>query len=157
MHRFLFLIVPLMVFSCSESGKLADEMRNIPDAKWNYNQIPDFMFEVKNPNMTHNAYLKLRIFKDYQYENIYVLTHFRDSDGKIISTQKKNFTLTDSYGKPTGKASGNNINYELPLFENMKLNKAGKYFIAIEQNMRDSVILGVESIGIKVKEGNPVF
>lgn len=157
MLRLLLLLIPVVLLSCSESGKLSDEMRNIPDAKWNYNQIPDFMFEVKNPSLTHNAYLKLRIFKDYQYENIYILTHFRDSEGKIISTLKKNFTLTDSYGKPTGNVSGNNISYELPLFENMKLNKAGKYFIAIEQNMRDSVILGVESIGIKVKEGNPVF
>jgi hypothetical protein len=33
----------------------------------------------------------------------------------------------------------------------------GQYFIAIEQNMRDSIINGVESIGIKIKEGEPIF
>ena len=38
-----------------------------------------------------------------------------------------------------------------------KANKPGVYFIALEQNMRDSAISGIQSIGIKVKEGNPVF
>ena len=33
----------------------------------------------------------------------------------------------------------------------------GQYFIAIEQNMRDSIIKGVESIGVKIKEGEPIF
>jgi hypothetical protein len=43
------------------------------------------------------------------------------------------------------------------MFSNRKMEGAGQYSVALEQNLRDSVVNGIESIGIKIKEGNPVF
>jgi hypothetical protein len=80
----------------------------------------------------------------------------RTPDGKI-QTKRVNFTLTDDLGRPLGKSTGNSIDYELPMFSNRKMEGAGQYAVAIEQNLRDSVVNGIESIGIKIKEGNPVF
>ena len=131
-------------------------MRDIPDAKWGYNQIPDFKFTVNNAGIYHEIDLKLKVFKNYPFENLYLLTHIKDPDGKITS-QRINFTLADITGKPTGNISGNSVTYELPLIKEFKANKSGVFFIAIEQNMRDSVINGMQSIGVKVKEGNPIF
>lgn len=156
MSRLLFAAVVLFLFSCTEEGKIADQMTEIPLSKWNYNQIPDFAFNVDHSNLYHDFFLKLRIQKSYPYENLYLLAHIRNPDGKV-STQRVNFTLTDSEGKPLGKSSGDYISYELPMFKDKKLGSNGKYFIALEQNMRDSVVFGVESIGIKIKEGPPVF
>ncbi|MDP2174962.1 MAG: gliding motility lipoprotein GldH [Bacteroidota bacterium] len=154
---FVFLIVSLSFYSCTEKGKIADEMKNIQNNKWTYQNRPDFAFTVTNPNLYHNFYLKLRVEKSYPYENLYILAHMKDPMGRE-STQRVNFTLMNEEGKPLGNISGNSINYELPIFKNKKLTGgAGLYFFAIEQNMRDSVINGIESIGIKVKESEPVF
>ena len=156
MSRSFLAGMAFLFFACSEEGKIADQMTEIPLSKWNYNQIPDFAFNVDNTGKYHDFYLKLRIQKSYPYENLYLLAHIRDPNGKV-ATQRINFTLTDAEGKPLGRTSGDYISYELPMFRNRKLDVGGQYFIALEQNMRDSVVFGVESIGVKIKEGTPVF
>jgi gliding motility-associated lipoprotein GldH len=158
MLRFLGIaFLTIFIFSCTEKGKIADEMKDIPNNYWTYENRPDFSFNVSNPNLYHDFYLKLRVEKSYPFENLYILAHMKDPMGKE-SVQRVNFTLTNDEGKPLGDISGNYVNYELPIFKNKKmLGGPGLYFFAIEQNMRDSVIKGIESIGIKVKEGDPVF
>ncbi|MDI1235051.1 MAG: gliding motility lipoprotein GldH [bacterium] len=142
--------------ACTDKAIVVDEMRDIPKASWAFNQIPDFDFDIKNTQLNHNLYLNLKIQKTYPYENLYLLTHIKDTEGNIV-TRRVNFNLMDENGNPNGSMSGNSISYQLPIFTNQKFNKTGKYFIALEQNMRDSVINGVESIGVMIKEGQPVF
>jgi gliding motility-associated lipoprotein GldH len=156
MSRWIFGCFILLLAACSEEGKIADQVREIPNSRWNYDQIPEFPFVIDKPGITYNFFLKLRIQKSYPYENLYLLTHIRTPDGKI-QTKRVNFTLTDDLGRPLGKSSGNSIDYELPMFSNRKMEGAGQYAVAIEQNLRDSVVNGIESIGIKIKEGTPVF
>jgi gliding motility-associated lipoprotein GldH len=156
MMKYGLLAMCLYLTACTDKAIIVDEMRDIPKASWAFNQIPDFDFDVKNTQLNHNLYLNLKIQKTYPYENLYLLTHIKDTEGKITSS-RKNFRLTDEDGNPIGSMSGNSISYQLPIFTNMKFQKSGKYFIALEQNMRDSVINGVESIGVMIKEGEPVF
>lgn len=158
MRSFWVIFISILVLNaCSEKGKIVDDMKTIPNNAWSYDDVPDFVINVKNPQLYHNFYVKLRIQKNYPYENLYLLAHIRDLNGKI-SSQRVNLTLADESGLPFGNVSGNTINYELPLFKNIKMSTgAGAYFIALEQNMRDSVINGIENIGIKVIEGDPVF
>ena len=40
---FAFATIVLLM-ACSENGKIADQMNDIPNAKWNYDQIPEFPF-----------------------------------------------------------------------------------------------------------------
>ena len=156
MFKFSCILLSLFLLACNDEKKIIDEMRDIPNAHWAYNQIPDFDFDVANTGVNHEIYLNLKILKTYPYENLYLLTHIKDAEGKI-TTQRVNFTLTDENGNPKGSISGNSISYQLPINKGQQFSKTGKYFIALEQNMRDSVINGIESIGVMIKEGNPVF
>lgn len=151
------LVFCLLIAACSKKGTISNEMKDIPESGWAYNAVPDFVFGIQKPQIYHNIYLKLRVKKNYPYENLYLLAHLKDADGKEKS-QKVNFTLTDVSGKPMGDISGDHIDYELPIFVDYKPSAgAGAYFIALEQNMRDSVLRGIESVGIKVMEGEPIF
>ena len=152
---FAFATIVLLM-ACSENGKIADQMNDMPNAKWNYDQIPEFPFTVQNAGLNHDFFLKLRMQKSYPYENLFLLAHIKTPDGRIV-TKRVNFTLTDEAGKPLGRSTGGTVNYELPLMMNRKMESAGTYTIALEQNMRDSVIFGIESIGVKIKQGEPVF
>ncbi len=156
MIRVGFILIFLCLIACGDNTKIVDEMRDIPNASWAFNQIPDFDFDVKNTSLNHEIYLNLKISNSYPYENLYLLTHIKDPDGKI-TTHQVNFTLTDENGNPKGKVTGNTISYQLPIFKEQKFTKTGKYFIALEQNLRDSVINGIQSIGVMIKEGQPVF
>ena len=94
--------------------------------------------------------------KSYPYENLYLLARVKGPDGKFV-VQRINFTLTDAMGKPLGRSSGSSVDYELPMFKNKRFPSVGEYTISIEQNMRDSLINGIESIGLKIKQGDPIF
>lgn len=131
-------------------------MTDIPNGSWSYDQIPGYPFQIDDAGVYYDFYLKLRMQKSYPYENIYLLAHVKGPDGKI-NTQRVNFTLTDETGKPLGRSGGAYVDYELPMFKNRKMSSIGQYTIALEQNMRDSVINGIEGIGVKIKKGNPVF
>lgn len=156
MSKWYFAILILVVASCTEEGKIADQMREIPNSRWEYEKIPEFPFSINNTGITYNFFVKLRIQKSYPYENLYLLTHIRTPSGKII-TQTANIVLTDDLGRPLGRSTGNSVDYEVPIFPNRKMEGPGQYSIALEQNLRDSVVNGVESIGIKIVEGTPVF
>jgi len=156
MQKLVFLFFIILFTSCTDNTVLVNDMRDLPNAKWKYDEIPDFSFTINKTNIYHQIDLKLKVFKNYPFENLYILAHIKDPEGKS-TTQRLNFILADITGKPTGTVSGNSISYELPLIKSFKASKSGVYFIALEQNMRDSVINGVQSIGVKVKEGQPVF
>jgi len=155
-RAFLIVLLSFAFASCTEKGKIMDQMIEIPNAKWSYEQIPQFPFSIDNAGVTYTFALKLRIQKTYPFENLYLLSHIRQPSGKI-TTVRHNFTLTDDMGRPLGKSSGNSIDYEIPMLVNRKMEGVGQYSIALEQNLRDSVVIGVESIGVKIKEGTPVF
>lgn len=146
----------ILFSSCTEENKIMDQMTDIPNAKWNYDQIAEYPFQINDASVYYNFSLKLRMQKSYQYENLYLLAHIKGPDGKNI-TQKVNFVLADETGKPLGRSSGSTIDYDLKMFTNRKMPGTGAYTISIEQNMRDSVVSGIESIGVKIKKGSPVF
>lgn len=154
--KYIFIALVLVLAACTEKGKIADQMMEVPNAKWTYDQFAEFPVTINNSAVTYNCYLKLRVQKSYRYRNIYMLYHIRNPSGKV-TRQTINFYLTDDLGRPTGRSAGNSIDYVLPIFTNKKMDGAGQFVIALEQNMRDSVVNGVESIGIKMNEGIPVF
>ena len=156
MQKWLFFLFLIIFVSCTDNTVLINDMRDLPNAKWKYDEIPDFSFTINKTNIYYQIDLKLKVYKDYPFENLYLLSHIKDPEGKS-TTQRFNFTLADITGTPTGTVSGNSITYELPLITSFKAAKPGVYFIALEQNMRDSVINGVQSIGVKVKDGKPIF
>jgi len=146
----------MFLASCTEKGKIFDQMKEISPNGWTYNQIPEFPVQIDNNKLTYDIYLKLRVQKSYKYENLYLLSHIREPGGRI-QTRQIDITLTDDLGRPLGNTSGDAIDYEVPMYKQLHLKNIGQYTIALEQNLRDSVLTGVESIGIKVKEGVPVF
>lgn len=156
MKKCLFVLFLVMLYSCSEKGKIVDQMIDIPEAKWSYDQIPELPFTIDNKGIYYNFFLKLRMQKSYPYENLYLLARVKSPDGKFV-VQRINFTLTDAMGKPLGRSSGSSVDYELPMFQNKSFSSVGDYTISIEQNMRDSLINGIESIGLKIKQGDPIF
>ena len=74
MNKVLLIVLMFSMAACSNEKKLVDEMRDIPNAVWAYDEIPDFVFDISNTGINYKFYLNLRIEKSYPYENIYLLT-----------------------------------------------------------------------------------
>lgn len=145
---FSFLLVTVLFMGCTAS--VVDSNVEIPDRKWTYRNHVVTAFEIKDNTKAYNIYFKLRHTAEYKYANIFILTHFKD--GKNVNNQRFEFQLAKSDGEWLGSGSGNVFSYTLPMFENYRFPRNGKFEIEIEQNMRDNPLVEVSDIGVLVAE-----
>ena len=77
MKNCLFVLFLVLLYSCSEKGKIVDQTIDIPEAKWSYDQIPELPFTISNKGIYYDFFLKLRMQKSYPYENLYLLARVK--------------------------------------------------------------------------------
>ena len=152
------LILSLISFgliSCN-SDTLLDTKSDLPENGWAYEQIPAFEFEIDDINICYNVFLNVQISEEYLYRNLYLLVHLRNPDGKDVAN-RINVELASPEGKWLGSGSGNLKSFKLPIRSDLCFEKAGRYTIGFEQNMRDSLLQHVKYVGLSLTKGNPVF
>ncbi|WP_231427029.1 MULTISPECIES: gliding motility lipoprotein GldH [Pedobacter] len=145
---FSFLLTASIFIGCTSS--VIDSNVEIPDRKWTYRNHIITPFEIKDNKKAYNVYFKLRHTAEYKYSNIFVLAHFKD--GKNVINQRFEFQLAKNDGEWLGSGSGNVFNYTLPLLENHRFPRNGKFEIEVEQNMRDNPLVEISDVGILVEE-----
>ncbi|MBC7425432.1 MAG: gliding motility lipoprotein GldH [Bacteroidia bacterium] len=149
------LFIALAFAGCNEN-RIFDAQVKISEKGWNYERVPEFKFNITDTKSYYNIFLNLRNSEDYQYENIYLLVHLRNPDGRV-QTQLVNVSLADETGKSRGSGMGDVQTYQLPLLKSKAFDKQGEYTIALEQSMRDSSLKSVMDVGVMIKKGDPVF
>jgi gliding motility-associated lipoprotein GldH len=154
-NTILILFIAFSLVSC-DNNTILDKNAVIPESGWAYDDIPSFAFEIDEPNKYHDIFLNLQLTEQYIYSNIYLLIHLRDSEGKD-EVFRMSFEVADKTGKWLGQGSGNVKTFKLPIFKEFVFEKPGQYFIGLEQNMRDSVLMEVVKVGVDIKKGYPVF
>jgi len=145
---FSFIWVAILFMGCTAS--VVDSNVEIPDRKWTYRNHIRVPFEIKDNKKAYNIYFKLRHTAEYRYANIFVLAHVKD--GKNVLNQRFEFQLAKSDGEWLGSGSGNVFSYTLPMFENYRFPRNGKFEIEIEQNMRDNPLAEVSDAGVLIEE-----
>lgn len=143
----LLLIVSLFL-GCSSN--VIDSNVEIPDRKWSYRNHIITPFEIKDNKKPYNVYFKLRHTAEYKYANIFIIAHFKE--GKEVKNQRFEFQLAKNDGEWLGSGSGNVFNYALPLLENHRFPRNGKFEVEIEQNMRDNPLLEISDVGVLIEE-----
>lgn len=153
--RGLKLAVMAFLLAGCNSNVLLDEFKPIDKTGWSYNDQKSFTVTIEDSSIYYNSFINLRIRDDYNYANIYVLLH-TGSESNQLKTERFQFKLANDLGRWQGKGIGDLHEYRLPLYSNMEL-ATGEYSFTIEQNMRDSLLLGVSDVGFSIEKGGPVF
>ncbi len=154
--NFFILLSLFLIYACN-SNTVIDQIEELPQSGWNYENIPAFEFEISETNFQYNAFLNIQISEQFAYRNLYLVMHLRNKEGKE-TTNRINVELSDSEGNwVKNSGSGNQKTFKIPVAENMTFEHAGRYVIGIEQNTRDSSLLNVNHVGIEIQKGNPIF
>lgn len=133
-----------------------DQWQTIKNNEWKKSNIISFPIEIKDTAYYYNLYVNLRVSNDYKYSNIWLKLNIKYPD----STKLENaimLTLADHRGKWTGHSLGHVISFRLPALKNKVFGKSGKYVFELEQNMRDTVLKEVMSIGIKLDKEQEIL
>ncbi|OIP82107.1 MAG: hypothetical protein AUK44_08545 [Porphyromonadaceae bacterium CG2_30_38_12] len=126
----------------------------LPENGWNKDSTLGFDFQIDDTAVSYNVTLNSRNTSDYPYQNLWLFLKQSQPDS-IIKNDTINYYLADDYGKWLGSGIGSL--YQMPVLwqQNMKFPKSGKYHIAIGHGMRDSILIGITEIGLKIEKVKP--
>lgn len=150
---FLIILFCFVFFQACKNAPIYEENKDIAASKWDYKSPLLFEVNIIDTNSYCNTYINLRINPDYKYANIFLWVTTTLPD-KTIEKERVEFILQDEKGKWLGKSLGNIYSYQCQFKPRFKFKQAGIYSFLIEQNMRDEVLVNIESAGFRVEFWN---
>lgn len=136
--------------SCTPEPFFEQEIK-IEKGMWTYDNPIRFSWQIIDTSITYDLELQVDHEREMDFRNCYIKlkTEFPDSS---LTHQVLSMELYDSSGKAFGKCSSDRCSTSLDLMGNFKFPKPGSYAISIEQFGRDSTLLGINALTLKLRE-----
>lgn len=140
-----FLGLFLLVASC-DSNRVFDEYQSLKNNQWLLNDSIDFEFSVTDTISKNNLFFNLRNNNQYEFSNLYVITHIDFPNGKkFVDTLQ--YEMTDKNGKFLGVGISEIKQSRLLFKENMIFPVRGNYKLSIWQAMRSNgSVVGIQEL-----------
>lgn len=149
--RTIGLFVMIILLGCRE-GSYFSESHQTP-GYWHKDSIVNFRFEVQDTTTQYNCYIHIRNTKDYNYNNLFIITEMQFPYGKIV-VDTLEYKMAFKDGKLMGEGFGSLKYNKLWYKEAVQFSEPGEYQIKIHQAMRKpgeiealEKLMGVEEIG----------
>ncbi len=143
----------IFFLNACDSSRIYEENREHEDRVWDKNDISKFIFVIPETGPTYNVYFNLRNTMNYPHNNIYISYQLKDSLGRTLQNELKNFLLFDpKLGTPYGKSGlGDIFDHQFALLEKFSFESAGTKTMEIQQFMRYDSLPEIVSIGVRVE------
>ena len=140
-----FLGLFLLVASC-DSNRVFDEYKSLENHQWLLNDSIDFEFLVTDTISKNNLYFNLRNNNQYEFSNLYLITHIDFPNGKkFVDTLQ--YEMTDKNGKFLGVGISEVKHSRLLYKEKIVFPQSGDYKVSIRQAMRkNGSIAGIQEL-----------
>jgi gliding motility-associated lipoprotein GldH len=145
----LLLIVPLF-WACGNEV-LVDKNIVFDTKYWDMNTPFETAFEVTDTINNYNFFVTLRNTDEYAYQNLFVFLNTKFPNGKN-KLDTINCPLANMQGKWLGKGFGGVYDNRVLYMARKRFPIPGKYTIRIEQAMRDTLLLGVLDVGLRIEQ-----
>ena len=140
----------LVIVSCN-TNDVYFQYKAIDSKGWNKDSLYTFEVPISDTLATYNVYVNVRNIGDYPYQNLWLFLSKMSPDSVLINDSIECY-LADNRGKWLGSGVGSI--FEMPILyqQNVKFKSAGNYQYKIVHGMRDTVLVGINDIGIRVEK-----
>lgn len=145
-------IVSLLFVSCANDA-VYFKYKSINESGWNKDSICTFDVAIENESLRYNVYINTRNRGEYPYQNLWLFIKTTSPDS-VVTNDTIEFYLADEFGKWLGNGVGSVFNMPVLYQQNFKFPKKGVYHFDIQHGMRDSLLSGINNVGIKVEKAN---
>jgi gliding motility-associated lipoprotein GldH len=142
------ILLLLCCLSC-DRNRYFDQTLNIQDEGWHKDYTAVFEVEVTDTISLFDFYINLRNTVDYKYSNFYLFLNTELPDG-MTARDTIELILADRSGRWLGKGFGKYRDNQLLVRRGLQFPMAGKYVFEIEHAMRDTLLTGIGSAGIRI-------
>ena len=150
-NRFLSaILISLLLVSCINNDVYL-KYKSITTTGWNKDTLCRFEIPIKDTTATYNLYVNIRNRGEYPYQNLWLFISKMTPDS-IQTNDSIECYLADNHGKWLGTGIGSVMQMPVLYQQNVRFNKAGVYHYSIVHGMRDSVLSGINDIGMQVEK-----
>lgn len=152
-NTILLTIVAILLLSSCSDARIFNEYKNIEDYTWHKDSTLSFIYNAEDTISHYNVLINIRHNSSLESQNLWLFTKSLDPNGNVAKDTLECF-LYDNLGRPIGQDYF--YLYEMPLMymQNIKFPTKGEYRFDIVQAMRDSLLIGIESLGLTIEKIN---
>lgn len=146
-------IIGILLMSSCNNSRVYNKYQNLDDCQWHQDSVISFSFNAEDTINHYNVILNIRHNSEYKHQNLWLFTSSADPIGNIAKDTLECY-LYDNIGRALGQDYF--YLYEMPLIymNEIKFHKQGEYKFEIHQAMRDSLLNGIESLGLTIEKVN---
>jgi gliding motility-associated lipoprotein GldH len=120
---------------------------------WSVQTKPAFEFKIDDPAQLYNVYLNVRNASMYGYYNLYIKATLTGPAGPVGKPMLHQMILMDpKTGEPRGNGTGDIYDHQFLAMPRQRFPQAGTYRLRLEQYMRQDVLPGIMSVGVRVEK-----
>ena len=158
--RLILILGIVVAFVSCDSNSVFDQYISLKKNSWSLADSLDFKVQISDTLSRNNVFINIRNNKEYQFSNLYLITHVDFPNGKkIVDTLQ--YEMTDKNGKFLGQGISEIKHSKLLLKENIIFPISGQYSFSIWQAMRKngevngvSQLQGISDVGLRIEKVN---
>ncbi|HJV78004.1 MAG TPA: gliding motility lipoprotein GldH [Paludibacter sp.] len=146
----LAIFISLLTVACSNSDVFF-QYKAVASKGWNKDSLYSFDVNITDTVSAYNVYVNVRNRGEYPYQNLWLFLD-KTSPDKIQIKDSVECYLADQRGKWLGSGIGSVMEMPVLYQQNARFKKAGIYHYKIVHGMRDSVLIGINDIGMRFEK-----
>lgn len=151
LNRSLWVIlISLLTAACTNSD-VYFQYKSVTSKGWSKDSVYIFDIPIKDTAGTYNVYVNVRNRGEYPYQNLWLFLNKTTPD-KIQTKDSIECYLADQRGKWLGSGIGSIMEMPILYQQNVRFKNKGTYHYKIVHGMRDSVLYGINDIGMRVEK-----
>ena len=151
LRRIVYGLIVLWLLASCNSQTRSHQFRHFDQEAWYQDDTVRFEIPLTDSLTNHELTLQLRHTSQYPYQNLAIGIEILSPDSQVTRTMNINEELTDQEGY--WKGSGLGGLYQLNIGQTtLPKAKAGTWLVHIFHTMSDSILIGVNDIGVRVRK-----
>jgi gliding motility-associated lipoprotein GldH len=147
---FCVLIISLFAFACT-SNDVYFQYKSVAPKGWSKDSVYSFDIPISDTTVLYNVYVNVRNRGEYPYQNLWLFLSKTTPD-KTQSKDSIECYLADQRGKWLGSGIGSIMEMPVLYQQNVRFKTKGTYHYKIVHGMRDSILIGINDIGMRVEK-----
>ncbi|MGB1113024.1 MAG: gliding motility lipoprotein GldH [Schleiferiaceae bacterium] len=151
MKKILPLLAVVLLASCGKNVVL-DELHSFKDSRWHMDSVVTVVWEPEQSEDPVFMSMYIRHSTEYPYNNLFLFRSIESTQG-VEYTDTVNVALADPLGVWNGTGMSNLKTLEIPIGQGaVRFRDDERYTLKITQGMRDTVLYGIQDVGVQFEQ-----
>ena len=150
--KFLSILFLIGFLTSCNRNEIYFDYQSVPASGWNKDSLLVYNIDAKDTISRFNIFVHVRHFGTYPYQNLWLFLDYKGMKDSIPKQDTLECNLADEYGKWLGTGSGAIKELQVLYKQAIHFPDSGVYQVRIRQGMRDSVLSGINNVGVRVEK-----